>query len=312
MKKKTTAPKRSPKISHINKPDGMTLEEWQVLLRRQTAQTEPLGVQCVDEKLSPGEYWVNNAEKSNRYKVVYRGAASEWNYCSCMDFKTSRLGTCKHIEAVRLWLDGSTRRRIYRTLPPYSSVYLSYRGERQVKIRIGSDNKAEYEQLAAQYFDADGVLREDKYQDIGKFLSAAHHISPSFRCYNDAIDFLVEKRERQRRTEMVARYTDHDLDALLKATLFPYQKEGIRFAAKAGRAIIADEMGLGKTIQAIGTAELLRKEGLVGSVLIVCPTSLKYQWKSELRKFTEADVTVIEGSPSSARSSISVRSPTRS
>ena len=38
------------------------------------------------------------------------------------------------------------------------------------------------------------------------------------------------------------------------------------FAAKAGKAIIADEMGLGKTIQAIGTAELLRKEGLIGSV----------------------------------------------
>lgn len=55
-------------------------------------------------------------------------------------------------------------------------------------------------------------------------------------------------------------------------------------------------MGLGKTIQAIGTAELLRKEGLIGSVLILCPTSLKYQWRSEIKKFTDAEVFVIEGS----------------
>ena len=73
----------------------------------------------------------------------------------------------------------------------------------------------------------------------------------------------------------MATYGDKELDALLNANLYPYQKEGIRFAARAGKAIIADEMGLGKTIQAIGTAELLRKEGLIESVLILCPTSLK-------------------------------------
>lgn len=96
--------------------------------------------------------------------------------------------------------------------------------------------------------------------------------------------------------KIVKTYDDEKLNNLLKVNLYPYQKEGIRFAAKAGKAIIADEMGLGKTIQAIGTAELLRKEGLIGSVLILCPTSLKYQWRSEIKKFTDAEVFVIEGS----------------
>ena len=54
-------------------------------------------------------------------------------------------------------------------------------------------------------------------------------------------------------------------------------------------------MGLGKTIQAIGTAELMKKNKLVGSVLIVCPTSLKYQWKKEIEKFTDSTVLVVEG-----------------
>lgn len=70
--------------------------------------------------------------------------------------------------------------------------------------------------------------------------------------------------------------SDTALDTLLKTRLYPYQKEGIRFAFRAGKSIIADEMGLGKTIQAIGTAELMRKHNLISSALIICPTSLKY------------------------------------
>ena len=86
-----------------------------------------------------------------------------------------------------------------------------------------------------------------------------------------------------------------DIDGLLKTKLFPYQEKGILFAARAGRSLIADEMGLGKTIQAIGTAELLKKQCGISSVLIICPTSLKYQWESEIKKFTDSTVHVIEG-----------------
>lgn len=48
-------------------------------------------------------------------------------------------------------------------------------------------------------------------------------------------------------------------------------------------------------MQAIATAELLKREGLVSSVLIICPTSLKYQWLSEIRRFTDSLVIVVEG-----------------
>ena len=54
-------------------------------------------------------------------------------------------------------------------------------------------------------------------------------------------------------------------------------------------------MGLGKTIQAIGTAELMRKQGIISSALVLCPTSLKYQWKKEIERFTDAQAIVVEG-----------------
>lgn len=294
--KKTTKKKKKVKVSHIVKPENMTLEEWQIKLRKQITDIEHFDISCVDDALCPGEYIVRNPEKNNEYKVVYRGANSEWNYCSCMDFKTSRLGTCKHIEAVKKWFGGKRGVHVHRELPPYTSVYLSYRDERCVKIRIGSDNKEAYEQLAKDYFDKNHVLKKSAYARIGSFLKQARQISDTFRCYKDAIDFIIDIREKAKREKIVKKYDDEKLDNLLKVNLYPYQKEGIRFVAKAGKAIIADEMGLGKTIQAIGTAELLRKEGLIGSVLILCPTSLKYQWRSEIKKFTDAEVFVIEGS----------------
>ena len=289
----TEKKKPEARLSNVVKPDNMSLEEWQRTLRRQAAEREMLNVQAVDATLCPGEYRVTNPKSREEYKVVFRAENSMWNYCSCMDFKTSQLGTCKHLEAVKLKLNG--HRHVVNT-PSYSSVYLSYRNGRKVSLRIGSNHWEEMELLAKQYFDSHSHLREEAFPIFDQFLSAAAHFDSDFRCYQDAIDFVVDRRENIRRCKLVEeKYNNEQLDILLNTQLYPYQKEGIRFAAKAGRAIIADEMGLGKTIQAIGTAELLLREGFVDNILIVCPTSLKYQWKREIERFTHREVLVIEG-----------------
>lgn len=293
--KRTSRPSKRTKISWIVKPDGLSLMEWQIALRKQIAQEEHFGISCVDDKLLPGEYSVKSPKTKQEYKVVFRGAKSQWNYCSCFDFKTAQLGTCKHLEAVKQWVRSSRKVRVHQEIPPYTSVYLSYLGERKVCIRIGSDHQEEYEQLSAKYFDREGVMLEDAYQRIEEFANEAVRISDTFRFYQDAIDFIIDKREAQFRQHILHCYTDDMLDKLLTVSLYPYQKEGIRFAFAKGKSIIADEMGLGKTIQAIGTAELMRKEKLIQSTLIICPTSLKYQWKREIERFTGQQVHVIEG-----------------
>ena len=291
-KKKAT---RRTKLSWVTKPEGLSLTEWQIALRKQVAEEEKFGISCVDDKLLPGEYSVKSPKTNSEYKVVYRGAASEWNYCSCMDFKTAQLGTCKHLEAVKQWIRGNRRVKVHQEIPAYTSVYLSYRGEREVCIRIGSDHQHEFELLASRYFDRYGVMLEESYQKIEEFTREAMAISDTFRFYQDAIDFIVEQRDAQFRQHILHCYTDEMLDKLLTVSLYPYQKEGIRFAFAKGKSIIADEMGLGKTIQAIGTAELMRREKLIQSALIVCPTSLKYQWKREIERFTGQQAHVIEG-----------------
>lgn len=283
------------KASYYQRPGNMTLEQWQIALRRQIVAKEHFGIQEMDAKEYPGYYTVHNPVSRNDYRVVYRGEASEWNYCSCMDFKASRLGTCKHLEAVRLWLEKSGKKAFTGT-PPYTSVYLSYRHGREVRLRIGTEHADEFRALAEPYFTPDGAMRPEAVDTITDFFRDALLVSDTFRWYDDVMDFIMEVRDRKRRELFLAEDSaDAVIDALLKVRLYPYQKEGIRFAYRAGKAIIADEMGLGKTVQAIGTAELMRRQGMASTALILCPTSLKYQWKKEIERFTDAQVVVVEG-----------------
>lgn len=283
------------RLSNTVKPDGMGLEEWQVALRQQQAQRERFAISETSEQFSPGEYNVRNPRSHSQYKVIYRGAYSPWNYCSCPDFRTSGLGTCKHVEGVKLWLQAEGKEP-YRGEPDYSSVYVDYRGGRSIRIRFGESHRRELSALAQEYFDHAYVLRPEAYARFDTFIEKARSIDPSLRCYPDALELVISERERLQRASLIENiYTDETLDALLATKLYPYQKEGVRFAFKAGKAIIADEMGLGKTVQAICCAEIYLREKMAESLLIVCPTSLKYQWKSEIERFLGARVLLIEG-----------------
>lgn len=64
---------------------------------------------------------------------------------------------------------------------------------------------------------------------------------------------------------------------------------------ETGRILLADDMGLGKTIQALAATEIFAKYLNIEKVLIICPTSLKFQWKREIEKFTDREAIVVEG-----------------
>jgi len=76
----------------------------------------------------------------------------------------------------------------------------------------------------------------------------------------------------------------------IQAELKPYQNTGFQWFYDLYRlrlgGILADDMGLGKTLQSLVFLEFLRHEGRLSSSLIIVPTSLTWNWKSEAEKFT--------------------------
>lgn len=292
------------KVSYYKKPETLSLEEWQFALRKKYAELNPPTIERIGNEVVFSEYIVRNPDRKSSYSVSIRSNDNSRNFCTCYDFKTNRLGTCKHIEAVLHMIRSkpdmtAILRQSYE--PDYSSIYLDYRGERKIRIRIGRENSNEFEKLRDKYFSSDNILLPGNYSMFNTIREEAKKISSSFRCYPDALDFILDIRDKTRRVEHINKHYKGNgkpvFTELLKAQLYPYQEEGIRFAGKAGRCLLADDMGLGKTIQAIGTAELLKKDYGITKVLIICPTSLKYQWKNEIQNFTGSTVRVIEGLP---------------
>ena len=299
--KKPRKDKSPETVSYNRKPIDLSLEDWQIALRKQFVTGKYFDVKKLEGHPVFSDYMVYNPETKNTYKVAIRSSNQVMNFCACLDFKTNHLGTCKHIEAVMLKIEETPRLDVLLKkgfTPPYSSVYLQYGKERTVKLRIGTDSSVKFKNIAWEFFDKELTLTPFGFANFEQFRIQASGIDSDFRCYDDALGFILETREKQRRVQMIDEQypTGEELEGILSTKLFPYQEQGVLFAAKAGRSMICDEMGLGKTIQAIGVAELMKEEKGISNVLIVCPTSLKYQWQSEIGRFASgSEVQVIEG-----------------
>ena len=189
---------RYRKVSYLKKPEDLTLEEWQYALRKQFAETHFFKVIKKGPQPVFSDFDVYNPETKQKYKVALRSKDNSANFCECGDFKTNGLGTCKHIEAVFRYIDTSLNKNHllnYSNNPTYTSIYLDYRGERKVKIRIGSENKDNFLALAEIYFDNNLTLLEESFDVINDILMAGKSINENFRCYNDALSFIIETRD---------------------------------------------------------------------------------------------------------------------
>lgn len=70
--------------------------------------------------------------------------------------------------------------------------------------------------------------------------------------------------------------------------LYHHQKDGVKFLLSRNGCILADDMGLGKSIQGIIAA----LESGANRILVVCPSSVKINWKREINVFCD-DVTIV-------------------
>jgi len=98
---------------------------------------------------------------------------------------------------------------------------------------------------------------------------------------------LEEKYERLKGNHSIK---EVPAPAHLKEVLRPYQESGFQWLNYLREVqwggILADDMGLGKTIQALSFIHHLKEEQGTLKALVVCPTTLMFNWQNEIRKFT--------------------------
>jgi superfamily II DNA or RNA helicase len=276
------------------------LREEQIDIRRQRAVEGKFVIQNLGRNRVFSDYQVSNPVSGGQYRVSIRGFDVGDNSCTCPDFRTNTLGTCKHVEGVLAALRAEApatlqSRKAAVTRP---EVYLHYGEQLLLGVHLPPRHSDQLTGLAASFFDDKGLWKGGaRYADL---IKAIENVPEQVTIFSDAMDFIdreIERREMAEREEELLQELEKGVLSmdLLKVPLYPYQLRGALFAAYRGRCILGDDMGLGKTIQSMAAAELLARERGIERVLVVAPASVKYQWETEIRKFTDRSVQVIEG-----------------
>jgi predicted nucleic acid-binding Zn finger protein len=278
------------------------LIEQQIAERRDRASATPPRILKRPTGGPFGDYTVKSGS-GRTYRVAVRGPDPFENYCSCPDFAVNTLGTCKHIEGLLLQF----RRRNRKTIETAAykrtraSISLHYGNTIEVRLLLPASPSPALRSLAGEYFDAGGLLRREQYRQFAQVLELLRHADGQAIIYSDVLDTLMGKNELAEGLELERKLLaklkrgQDPLAGVLKTKLLPYQIEGALFAACRGRVVLADDMGLGKTVQALAATELLRRRKEIERVLVSAPASVKYQWKTEIEKFTGLPAQIVDG-----------------
>ena len=241
-----------------------------------------------------GDHILTN-ENGLKYKVFLRDFENETGYSDSMDSRLNKLGTTKHIMFAfhKLKEDKTLFDRLDKSYP-FIEIFCDPLNEYKITWYYPAQVPVGDQLLISRYFKKSPVIEDKDLKNFLGFIEEAGQF-PRIRIRPE-VQEKIECAFEEEVLETLKAAHKHDYSPI-KVELYPYQKAGIDFALFLKAAIIADDMGLGKTIQAIGTAILKKKIFDFRKTLVVCPASLKEQWKKEIEKFSDEKAIVIEGFP---------------
>jgi superfamily II DNA or RNA helicase len=270
----------------------------ELMRRTDRATSERFTLKSTDQRRVWTDYVVTSRESGKSYRIALRGWERGQSYCSCPDFRKNTLGTCKHIlhTTARVRAMFPSWKKTAPFVPALIEVHLAYGADVELRVQLPPNPNPVAAKTLSSFInkaisDITGLL---------KAIATCTGQGVDIIVYPDAEQYIDLHMHRERIASLTAEMqrapARHPLrSTLLKVELLPYQLEGIGFAVGMGRAILADDMGLGKTIQGIGMAELLARECAISRVLIVCPASVKGQWRNEIGRFSERSSAIVAG-----------------
>jgi len=260
--------------------------------RRDKAKTAQYYIQWADNIY--GEHVLTN-DKGKNYKVTIHNFEDQTGYIDNVDWQTNKLGTTKHIIYLceEIMKDYKLWKKLDKTFP-FVEIYLNPKTDYAFSWFYAHDLEDGEKLIIEKYFGEEGTIVDE---DIGKMQALVNEVGQDDRfIIRPEVYDKMERIADAQMLEIIQATTKPDY-SIIKADLYPYQKEGVEFALFKNAAIIADEMGLGKTIQAIAISLLKKQIFDFNKCLIVCPASIKHQWKNEIEKFSDETALVVQGFP---------------
>jgi SNF2 family DNA or RNA helicase len=102
-------------------------------------------------------------------------------------------------------------------------------------------------------------------------------------------EVLAEIKEKKEKLAKLEDLQTSNLSKKVKAKMRPYQQSGFKWLQTLDElgwgGCLADDMGLGKTLQVIAFLQFLKEKYTGKTHLVICPTSLLYNWQGEFDKF---------------------------
>jgi len=241
-----------------------------------------------------GDHMLTN-ENGVKYKIFLRDFENETGYSDSMDSRLNKLGTTKHIMFAFQQLKGN--QALFEQLDktcPFIEVFCDPLNDYKITWFYPHPLPLEEQLLLSRYFKKSTFIEDDGLKSFLAFLEESADFQRIL--IRPEVREKVESAFEHDMLESLRKNWNPDYSSI-EADLYNYQKEGIEFALFRKASIIADEMGLGKTIQAIGTAVLKKQIFGFKKVLVVCPASLKGQWKKEIEKFCSEKALIVQGFP---------------
>ena len=242
-----------------------------------------------------GDHLVVN-QRSRQYNVTLHDPENGFGHCSCPDYLTNGLGTCKHIQFMTGFLkkESGFKKQVAMEVFAYTDIYWDSlsQGPKLFSQRMNLEMK-DLKPVLKKYFNDKGeFIAKDLAVIMG--LMAKLHGDKRVRIRENLlkrVDYRLQILQQKNLLDQPIPKPD------LSARLYPYQKEGVKFGVLKPGVLIGDEMGLGKTLQAISLGILKKEIFGFSKILVVTLASLKEQWKREIEKFSHEKAIIIEGSP---------------
>lgn len=229
-----------------------------------------------------GEHILTTSQ-NKKYKLSFYNFEKNLGYCSCPDYQTNKLETCKHLLYAFDQFEAEMGNNELPNQPyPFLEIFRHPLYDYQISWFYPQTLDDELSDLLNQYFDKNQIWRMDKWSDIHQFIEQAKSFK-LIKIRPEVIE-LIEDYFEASSLAKIYEQTDIIKD-VISPKLFPYQVAGALFVAGKRGSFLADEIGLGKTAQALSAGVLKIRYSHFKKVHIICPEELLNHWKAEMIKW---------------------------